>query len=148
LSYTDLYGHDRKKTAEIRNYGTNKWLITTPDNYYLSIDDAYKHVSFRLEEKIFPFEQFDLKYNRPDIVLARLGYADSTLIEAYHKAYLKRLKKMGFKEEDLGEDFHMPESKIKNFEYLPTITKEKEVEIELNFKDTKYKLDQYQRMDQ
>ena len=35
----------------------------------------------------------------------------------------------------------MPESKIKNFEYLPTITKEKEVEIDLNFNDTKYKLD-------
>ena len=117
------------------------WLIINPDGYYYSSKGAVGKIGFRKNMKVFPFEQFDLKYNRPDIVLSGLGYADSTLIEAYHKAYLKRLKKMGFKEEDLGDDFHMPESKIKNFEYLPTIIEEDNIELDLNFKDSKYKLD-------
>ncbi|MCF8298532.1 MAG: hypothetical protein K9J13_13375 [Saprospiraceae bacterium] len=116
-------------------------IFITPDNYYYSTKGARNILAFSKNNKRYSFEQFDLKYNRPDIVLSRLGYADTTLITAYYKAYLKRLNKMGFKEEDLGSDFHMPESKIKNFEYLPIITNEKEIELDLNFNDTKYNLD-------
>lgn len=48
---------------------------------------------------------------------------------------------MGFKEEDLGNDFHIPESKIKNFEFLPSITKASHIDLELDFFDGLYKLD-------
>ena len=48
------------------------------------------------KSEIYPFEQFDLKFNRPDIVLSRIGKVDTTLINAYHNAYLKRIKKMNF----------------------------------------------------
>jgi hypothetical protein len=122
-------------------FDSSDYFVYTPDNYYKTTKNALNWLSFKIDNRLYSFEQFDLKYNRPDIVLARLGYADSTLIQAYHKAYLKRLKKMSFTEEDLGEDFHMPESKIKNFEYLPSITEEEEIELELNFNDSKYKLD-------
>ncbi len=64
------------------------------------------------------------------------------LINTYHQAYQKRLKRMGFKEEDLNGDFHIPESNIKNFEYMPVIDID-EINIELNFKDSKYNLDRY-----
>ncbi|PLW93043.1 MAG: hypothetical protein C0592_07665, partial [Marinilabiliales bacterium] len=80
--------------------------------------------------------------NRPDIVLERLGYASPELIEAYHQAYLKRIKRMGFTEEQLSGEFHVPETQIENFEYMPVID-EDEIEIDLNFNDSKYKLDRY-----
>jgi hypothetical protein len=89
----------------------------------------------------YTFEQFDLKYNRPDIVLERLGNSDSALIQAYHQAYLKRLKKMNFTEEMLEDDFHIPKISIENFEMMPTITASKEIELNLNIEDTKYPLD-------
>lgn len=69
------------------------YISYTVDNYYMATKQATSDLTWYLNEKFYPFEQFDLKYNRPDIVLSRLGYADSTLIDAYHKAYLKRLKK-------------------------------------------------------
>jgi len=75
-------------------------------------------------------------------VLERLGNPNKELILAYHQAYVKRLKKMGFEEEDLGDDFHIPESVIENFEYMPII-EEEGIEIDLNFKDSKYNLDRY-----
>ncbi|MBN2683402.1 MAG: caspase family protein, partial [Bacteroidales bacterium] len=117
-------------------------LNLTSDNYYLGSKSAINGLYWIINNKtIYPFDQFDLKYNRPDIVLERLGYADSTLIAAYHQAYLKRLKKMNFTEDMLKDDFHIPEIKIENFEELPTIINEKEINLDLNLNDSKYPLD-------
>ena len=121
--------------------GFNEKILITPNDYYMIDKGAFSSIAYKYGSKIFLPEQFDLKYNRPDIVLSRLGYADNSLIEAYHRAYKKRLKKLGFKEEDLNNDFHIPESKIKNFEYLPLITDEEEIGLNLHFEDSKYKLD-------
>jgi hypothetical protein len=119
----------------------NKLITYTPDGYYMTTKGGVGGIAFRVNNKVYPPEQFDLKYNRPDIVLSRLGYEDSTLITAYHLAYLKRLKKMGFTESDLGDDFEIPETKIINFEELPVITDSSEISMNLEFSDTKYNLD-------
>lgn len=129
--------------AQIIYFPDNNWVVINPDFYYAASRPALSELAFRKGDlNIYPFEQFDLKYNRPDIVLSRIGYADSSLIEAYHKAYLKRLKKMGFTEDQLSGEFHIPETEIKNFEYMPVI-EEKDIDLYLNFKDDKYKLDRY-----
>jgi hypothetical protein len=117
-------------------------VFFTEDKYYYSTKQVKNVIAFLYKGKRYTFEQFDLKYNRPDIVLERLGYADTMLIDAYRKAYLKRLKKMGFEEEDLSSDFHIPEAKIEHFEYMPVI-EQQNIDIELHFNDTKEKLDRY-----
>ena len=78
-------------------------------------------------------------------MLKRIGYASDTLIEAYHQAYLRRLSKMGFTEEQLSGEFHIPETKIENYEFLPTIIENEkgEIEMELNFNDSKEPLNRY-----
>ncbi|RLD22135.1 MAG: hypothetical protein DRI71_07905 [Bacteroidetes bacterium] len=118
-----------------------EYLAYTPANYYFSTKSANKGIHFVQGLKTYEFEQFDLKYNRPDIVLSQLGYADKSLVEAYHQAYLKRLKKMNFTEDMLKDDFHLPEIKIDNFEEMPTIMDQGSIEIKLDLKDSKYKLD-------
>jgi WD40 repeat protein len=124
-------------------YGRNpEYVVYTPDAYYMSTKNGIQGVHFLLNDKVYLFDQFDVKYNRPDIILERLGYASESLIDAYHQAYLKRLRKMGFTEEDLNGDFHIPKSRIKNFEYMPVI-EEETIEIDLNFEDDKYNLDRY-----
>ena len=133
-----------KKNKEICSviFGESSYIFTTPDKYYLASKSGCKLVSYTIGNKSYPFEQFDLKYNRPDIILSRLGFASQELIDAYYKAYKKRFKKMGFKEENLGENFHLPESSIKNFNYMPII-EEKNINIDLNFRDSKFKLNRY-----
>ena len=98
-------------------------------------------VYFEKDLTVFPLEQFDLKFNRPDIVLARLGYADSTLLSAFHHAYLKRIKKLGFTEEMLKDDFHLPSIEIENLKFIPKQTSDSTINLELNMKDDKYLLD-------
>lgn len=118
-----------------------EYFFFTPDNYYMGSKGLKDLVFFKEGQNYYEFEQFDLKYNRPDIILNRLGYADSTLVQAYHKAYQKRLKKMGFTEDMLKDDFHIPEIKIENFEYMPSITDSTKVGLNLHLYDNKYKLD-------
>ncbi|HYG51022.1 MAG TPA: caspase family protein, partial [Flavobacteriales bacterium] len=82
---------------------------------------ALKNVAFRSNKKIFPFEQFDLKYNRPDKVFKKLELANDKQTKMYNLAYQKRLKKAGFTEEMLGSDFHLPVAEVKNKYALPLV---------------------------
>jgi len=138
---------NESKTTNIEKYvaliqAENKeFIFYTPDGYYMGSNNLNDIIYFEFGNDVYPFEQFDLKYNRPDIILDRLGYADSSLVEAYHKAYLKRLKKMGFTEDMLKDDFHLPELKIENFENMPTIIETGSIDLKLKINDSKYKLD-------
>jgi Caspase domain len=118
-----------------------EYIFYSDDRYYLISSKAANFLYFEKDLEIFPFEQFDLKYNRPDIILDRLGYADSALVDAYHSAYQKRLKKMGFTEDMLQDDFHLPEIKIENFEEMPTLHDQGSIDLKLKLEDSKYKLD-------
>ena len=116
-------------------------FVMTPDFYYSALTPRANNIMFRKNGVLFGYEQFDLKFNRPDIVLQRIGLADSTLVQAYHKAYQKRLKKMGFTEDMLKDDFHLPEIEIENFEFMPSITDSTSIGLNLHLKDDKYNLD-------
>ncbi len=84
---------------------SNEWAVVTPDNYYFTNKGTLENIHFVKGLDIYTFSQLDLKYNRPDIVLERLGKASNNLIVAYRKAYEKRLQKMGFDPAQFEKDF-------------------------------------------
>ncbi len=128
-----------EEIATMASVGDEDFVIATPDNYYMSSKDALDAVSFRVGNKLYPFEQFDLKYNRPDIISSRLGKTPQGLVNAYQYLYQKRLRKMGFTEEQLGEDFHLPEVKILND--IKTITTDQQTHrFRVSLEDSKYLL--------
>lgn len=118
-----------------------KPVFFSNDNYYFCPSGMSNVIGFEQDLKYYPAEQFDLKYNRPDIILDRLGYADSAMIAAYHEAYKKRLKKMGFTDNMLNNDFHLPQIEIKNFEELPSRQDQGSIHLKIKLTDSKYKLD-------
>lgn len=122
------------------------YVITTPDNYYAASKNAARAIAFKQGNKVFPFQQFDLQYNRPDIILERLGMASPDMIKAYKNAYQKRLKKVGFSEEMFNKDFHLPEIKL-NGNKLPLTTAAKEFSFQVQADDSKYKLDRLEIVD-
>jgi uncharacterized caspase-like protein len=95
-----------------------------------------KLVSFRVDGRVLPFELFDARLNRPDLVLKTLGRAPPQTIEAYHRAYQKRLTKMKLSEAMFSDDFHAPEVAIAS----PQI-KDGAVAFTVKAADTKYALD-------
>jgi WD40 repeat protein len=119
-----------------------EWIIWNNEGYFMSSKKGAKYVGYHLnqgknkEAKYYPFEQFDIKYNRPDIILKDLAMAPQGVIDGYYLAYKRRLKKMGLKEEDLAADIHLPELIISNYDLNNGIA-----QISLQATDKKYPLD-------
>lgn len=96
----------------------HEWVIWCNDGYFTSSKRGGKYIGYHVnngydkDAKFYPFEQFDLKFNRPDIMMDRLAIADSATKEAYLLAHKKRLKKMHFEEDALSTDIHVPEVNI------------------------------------
>jgi len=119
--------------------GETDFATLTADSFYMASRGILDQMSFRIEGRAYPFEQFDLYYNRPDKVLEALGLAEPATIETYHRAYLKRLAKMGIDEASLTGDFHLPTLRITNSD-LPTATADPTLSLSVKGEDAKYPL--------
>lgn len=141
---------DIKKNKELLSYiilaGGSEYIISNPLGYYFATRGASKILTFRIGNKIFPFEQFDLKYNRPDIILSDISnfaFGNSNdnpnvpLIKSYYAAYQKRLKRLGFNEAQIGSDLHIPEVSFEN-KQIPLTTKDPKLAFNILAKDDKY----------
>ena len=121
-------------------FNENDFIYVTSDNYYYSTKGAMNFIGFIVNDKLYSFEQFDLKYNRPDLVLSSLKYSTEEEINAYYKAYKKRITKMGFSEDAFENDFNIPEMKITNLQEISISTTDNFIKIKLNATDSLYKL--------
>src|SRR5690606_18678600 len=106
---------------------------------YTASRQGFESVSFRLGDAIVPVELFDLRLNRPDLVLARFGYAPAELLGLYEKAYRKRLKKMRIDEAALRPEYHLPQVKITGT--VPVSTAAREVTLQVEAADDRHLLD-------
>jgi WD40 repeat protein/uncharacterized caspase-like protein len=128
-------------TASLFISTDKEWVLWNQEGYFTSSKKGARYVGYHVnygknnEAKFYPFDQFDLKYNRPDILMKDLEVADAGIIELYRMAYLKRLERMGLKEEDLSGDIHTPE-----ITSLYSKRAEDELTVKVKAKDTKYKM--------
>ncbi|MDR1225239.1 MAG: caspase family protein [Tannerella sp.] len=116
------------------------YVIVTPDNYYMASKNAFQGIHFVKGTQVFGFDQFDLQYNRPDIVLSRLGYSLPDQISLFRRGYEKRLRKMNFTEDMFSTDFHIPSAKILNKAALQKTRTDNKATLEVLAADDLYKL--------
>ena len=100
------------RAAQLIALGASDYVAVTPIQYYRASKRRISGVSFRVGEQIYPFEQFDLRFNRPDVVLARLGRTSPEVVQGYRTAYERRLRRMGISESALTGDVRLPEVRI------------------------------------
>jgi WD40 repeat protein len=136
IIYNNTAGSKTVSMALIDDYD---YITYTPDYYYTSSKGASKAIAYKSEDQIMPFEQMELRFNRPDIVAERLGSAPEKLVLSYKAAYKKRLKRLGFKIEDVESKMHLPQLNIDYRDY-PLATTEPTFEYRVNAKDNNYKL--------
>jgi hypothetical protein len=108
---------DYTKNHIFKNYlreqdPSNGIIIIDSSNFFVSSKDGYDAVAFRVGNRAYPFEQFDLRLNRPDIILKRLGYATDEYIDTCYKAYLLRMKMMNLDTNSFRDDFRVPEMEL------------------------------------
>jgi hypothetical protein len=126
--------------ATIISIGADDHLIITPDNYYYGTKNSLRGLGFKYGKQFISPEQYDLRFNRPDIVLAKLGFVPKEVIRSFQRAYQKRLQKMNFTEQMLGEEIHLPEVVV-NTSGLPLVTAAQNISFSIDAADTKYNLD-------
>ena len=129
-----------KEQVSLIAIGKEEYVAVTPEQYYRTSAKGRKGLAFKVNGEHFPFEQFDLRFNRPDIILERLQGASPQLIQSYKRAYQKRLRKMGLNEAMLGTDWHLPEVRILG-RPLPISVTSPQVTLRVKAQDSKYALD-------
>ncbi len=122
----------------------NEWILFTPDGYYTASKYGAKTVGWQLNDglrnspKFYPFEQFDLRLNRPDIVLTRIGGISKKRIDMLHLAYQKRLEKMGITEASLTGNLNAPNIEV---DLAVTETTQKQLQFHVKAEDTQNDLE-------
>ncbi|MEP2025142.1 MAG: caspase family protein [Reichenbachiella sp.] len=133
----------KKRTISMALIGNNDFISYTPDLYYSSSKGAAKAIAFKDNNKVLPFEQLELKYNRPDIIAKRIGYAPQKLIASYKAAYDRRLKRLGYSEDGLANTFDLPEVKL-DYTAIPLETDQKTLTLKVSASDKNYPIKQLQ----
>lgn len=130
-----------EKLAQIIFEDERNFSIVTPEGYYYNSQGFFNAFLFRKGQKMFLPEQFDLKFNRPDLVLNKMNvHLDTRIQLAYENAYKKRLEKVGFTENMLADNFHIPELYI-NYRNIPQRTTDKFIHISFEALDSLELLD-------
>ena len=130
-----------KEVAKLFIFDNKNYFAITPDNYYISSKNGISKIAIRNKGTVYSMDQFDLLYNRPDIVLERIGTASPEQIEMYKKSYFKRLRRLNFSENMLTGEFHLPEVTILKKEDIPLNTQNPDLLLECLITDSKYRLD-------
>jgi uncharacterized caspase-like protein len=131
-----------KELASFIALGREDFVTVTSDQYYRASKTRIKGVAFRVKDQLYPFEQFDLRFNRPDVVLTRLGMAPADLVQSYRYAYERRLKKMGLTEQMLGSDFHLPTVEVLTTD-VPVSVNTTAFTVRVKATDSKYPIDRF-----
>lgn len=126
--------------------GSRDYILILPNGYYTASRRNSKAVGFSKGKRAYPFEQFDLFFNRPDSILMLIGksYGQLTginpnqrLAEAYKSAFLKRLEYAGYQRAELSPETHLPESSMSK---VPASTPTTTMSISVKASDTQYEL--------
>ncbi len=106
------------------------FAIIIEGGYYFMTKNTRPLLHFVQGLQAYPFSQFDLYYNRPDLVLKALGSTNQKLINAYYRAYQKRLRRLGIEEGSTLAKLSMPKVEVLN-EQLPLATDQPEINLRL-----------------
>lgn len=130
-----------KLQATLFSLRDREWAISAPDGSYAASKGATRSVQFVRGMKIYTFENFDLRFNRPDRVLQSLGRSSQAAVSSIERAWEKRVRRMGFVPAQVGQDLHLPELTFNRAQLPPPETAERKVSLRAHAGDAEAALD-------
>ena len=123
---------------------SSDYFIQLPSGYYQCTTNASKLLHYVTNDlKVITFEQLDVKYNRPDKVLAALGNTDTALIKSYRKAWEKRIERLGIDTTAFREGYSVPEADFANREQTGYEQKSGNLLLHIKGFDSTYIVDRF-----
>lgn len=126
--------------------GENEYINILPSGYYSTSRKNTNAIAFAYGKDAYPFDQFDLQFHRPDSVLQAMGNsiisqddqnANSVLIAAFNRSYLKRLERMGLTDTNFDNYISLPTIKVADH---PFASKDRDFSLMVSAADKRYKL--------
>jgi WD40 repeat protein/uncharacterized caspase-like protein len=112
-----------------------EWAIALPDGRYAASRGAAKELSFRAGNRALPFDQLDLLLHRPDSVIEALAlgwkWTTPARIESYRRQRQARLARVGFREDQLGQSYDLPQVRVDR-RAIPIKTAERRLTFGIN----------------
>lgn len=119
-------------------------IMQVPSGYYTGSPTAARSLHYVTGDlKVVSFDQFDIKYNRPDKVLEAIGSRDTVLIRAYRNAWLKRIEKLSIDTALFREGFSVPKASIENSEAILPVQDNEKLKIKVSAEDATTNLVSY-----
>ena len=106
------------------------WIFFSDDGYWEASSNGGELVAMVQGLNCWNIDQKAYKYNRPDILLKRLAFAEDEVIKHFERQNSKRLRKLGIDNSDLQNEFASP--------YISNFVKSKTTEKVANLKATLY----------
>ena len=116
---------------------SSDYFVQIPSGYYQCTPNAAKLLHYVDKNlRVITFEQLDIKYNRPDLVLNAIESPDTSLIHSYKKAWQKRIKKLGFDTISFIEGgLQVPEADIVNRDSIQYDQTSSRLSLKISTKD-------------
>ena len=123
---------------------SSEYFIQIPTGYYFCTPAASKLLHYVDKDlKVITFEQLDVKFNRPDLVMEALGNPDTALIHLYRTAWEKRINRLGFDPSLFTGGFHVPQAELTNRDSVEYEQKTNKLIIKIKAEDDSLVLDRY-----
>ena len=123
---------------------SNDYLLQIPTGYYQTTPNGAKLLHYVTNDlQIISFEQLDVKYNRPDIVLEFIGSTDTALIKSYRNAYKKRIKKLGIDTTAFRDGYSIPKADFADRDKIKFEQTSRNLKLNIISTDSTYLLDRF-----
>ena len=120
------------------------YFVQLPNGYYKGTPNASKRLHYLTRDlRSISFEQLDVKYNRPDLVLEAIGNKDTAMINTYRNAYYKRIKKLGIDTTSFTDGYSVPEADFVNRKDIALEQKNEMLDLMIKGIDSSYQLDRF-----
>ncbi|MCB9246578.1 MAG: WD40 repeat domain-containing protein [Flavobacteriales bacterium] len=108
-------------------------ILMDDEGSYWADKRSLNGLAYKVRTSIYPVEQFDVLYNRPDKVLSNSPCADPIYLKALEQAVTRRLEREGVRMDPIT--FALPNTLIANRNTIPTLTKMRKLELEVECSD-------------
>jgi len=124
-------------------FDNEPFLLLSSGHYFASQNSAKKLHYVTDDLKTISFDQLDIRYNRPDLVLKTLGNKDTVLIDSYRKAYEKRIRRLRVDTSLFSSDYSVPEADFVNREEITFEQKKNQLSLHIRGWDSAFLLDRF-----
>jgi hypothetical protein len=143
ITYNTTYALDydmREQYRIISSTASGINLQLPSGEYFVLSGEKPTYLNFIFEGNAYPFDQYDLFYNRPGKVLKAVGFASKQLTRIYKEAYLKRVINAGFDPDSIQLRANTISLSINNLDEIPIETQSRTIEIVLEVFDSEFDL--------